>query len=209
MRIKKNTPAPQPVELLFGAYRRRILSLLLLHAEQSFYVREIGRLTDVPPGSLHRELSQLGAAGLLQRISAGNQVRYQAERSCPIFEELAGIFRKTSGLADVLRDALSPLGQAIESSFVFGSVAQGKEGLESDIDVMVIGRATFEQVVGALGSAGESLRREINPIVMGEAEFRTKLKKRDRFVSRIMQEPKLILTGDLSEFGESSQDGAA
>lgn len=209
MRAGKSKAEPQLVELLFGAYRRRILSLLLLHPEESFYVREIGRLTGVPAGSLHREATQLTEAGLLQRSPAGNQVRYQANRACPIYEELAGIFRKTSGLADVLREALAPLGKSVESAFVFGSVAQGKERSTSDVDVMVIGPAAFERVVGALAPAGERLRREINPVVMTAREFRKKLKARDRFVSRIAREPKLMLTGDMHEFGESAQDRAA
>src|SRR6266705_39472 len=108
MRASKAKGRPQLVELLFGTYRRRILSLLLLHPEQSFYVREIGRLTGVPAGSLHREVRALTEAGLLTRSAAGNQVRYQADRACPVFEELAGVFRKTAGLADVLREALEP-----------------------------------------------------------------------------------------------------
>src|SRR5437016_14578961 len=98
MRARPSRGEPRLVELLFGAYRRRILSLLLLHPEQSFYVREIGRLTGVPAGSLHREVSQLAEAGLLERSAMGNQVRYRADRSCPIYLELAGIFRKTAGL---------------------------------------------------------------------------------------------------------------
>lgn len=208
LNLRTSTP-PQLVDLLFGAYRRRILSLLLLHPEDSFYVREIGRLTGVPAGSLHREVAQLAEAGLLQRTTAGNQVRYQADRACPVYDELAGIFRKTSGLADVLRDALAPLGKDVESAFVFGSVAQGKERATSDVDVMVIGTATFERVVGALAPAGERLRREVNPVVMTAKEFRTKLKTRDRFVSRIVREPKLMLAGDMHEFGESRQDRAA
>jgi DNA-binding IclR family transcriptional regulator len=46
---------------------------LLRH--ESLHVREIARLTGVPPGSLHRELKALSEAGLLLRESAGNQVR--------------------------------------------------------------------------------------------------------------------------------------
>ena len=209
MRSTRPVPQLQLVELLFGAYRRQILSLLLLHPEQSFYVREIGRLTGVPAGSLHREVTQLTEAGLLERSASGNQVRYQANGGCPIYEELAGIFRKTAGLADVLRDALEPLGKAVESSFVFGSVAQGKERSSSDVDVMVVGPARFERVVKALAPAGERLRRDINPVVMAPEEFRAKLKARDRFVSRIMREPKIILTGDLRELGQSRQNRAA
>jgi DNA-binding transcriptional ArsR family regulator len=92
-------PKARLVELLFGDYRRRILGLLLLHPEESFYMREIMRLAGVPSGSLHRELTALTEAGLLTRSESGNQVRYQADRSCPLFEELAGIFRKTTGPA--------------------------------------------------------------------------------------------------------------
>lgn len=118
-----------PAEVLFSTYHRRILALLLLHPDQSFYVWEIARLTEVPAGSLHRELKRLAESGLLLREPVGNQVRYRANRDCPIFTELAGIFRKTVGLADVLREALAPLASEIDLAFIFGSVAQGKEGI--------------------------------------------------------------------------------
>ena len=52
-------------ELLFGAYRRQVLALLLMHPEQSFHVREIARITGKPAGTLYRELNSLAAAGLL------------------------------------------------------------------------------------------------------------------------------------------------
>lgn len=50
-------PLPQ---LLFGEYRRRILDLLVLNPERSLHVREIARLTDTSPGTLHKELAKLG-----------------------------------------------------------------------------------------------------------------------------------------------------
>jgi len=84
-------------ETLFSDYRRRILALLLLRSEDHYHVREISRLTGVPAGSLHRELKLLADAGLLSRHSAGNQVRYQANRDCPIFNELAESSAKPVG----------------------------------------------------------------------------------------------------------------
>ncbi len=209
MRACRSKTPPQLVELLFGTYRRRILSLLLLHPEQSFYVREIGRLTGVPAGSLHREVRSLTEAGLLARSVSGNQVRYQADRSCPVYEELAGIFRKTAGLADVLREALAPLGGAVRLAFVFGSVAQGKESATSDIDVLVVGSVPFSRVVEAFLPARERLRREINPVAMTAEQIRSKLKTRDRFVTRLVREPKLFLAGDAGELAELVQDRAA
>jgi len=208
MRTASTSPPPRLIDLLFGAYRRRILGLLLLHPEQSFYVREIMRLAGVPSGSLHRELTALTAAGLLTRSVLGSQVRYQADRSCPMFEELASIFRKTTGLADVLREALEPLGDSVRTAFVFGSIAQGKERGTSDVDVMVLGSARFERVVEALMPVGERLGREINPVVMTPGKFRAQLKTRDRFVSRVAREPKLFIMGDAGELGEPAQDRA-
>jgi predicted nucleotidyltransferase len=207
--MRSPAKAPRLVDILFGNYRRQILALLLLRPDETFYVREIARLTGVPAGSLHRELKLLTAAGLLQRSAAGNQVRYQVDRSCPIQEELAGIFRKTVGLADVLREALAPLAAKIRVALVFGSVAQGKERAASDVDVLVVGSASFAAVVEALGTAAEKLRREVNPVVMTRAEFAAKLAARDRFVSRIEREPKLFLLGDVGEFRKLAEDRAA
>ena len=209
MRAKTYRQAPQLVEVLFGAYRRQILALLLLRPDESFYVREIGRLAGVPAGSLHRELKLLSDAGLLQRSVAGNQVRYQVDRTCPIHEELAGIFRKTAGLADVLREALTPIAGKIRVAFIFGSVAQGKERATSDVDVLVVGSASFAAVVAALSRASERLRREVNPVVMTQAAFEAKRASRDRFVARVVREPKIVLLGDASEFAEPAEDRAA
>jgi predicted nucleotidyltransferase len=209
MRAKAHPQPPQLVEILFGAYRRQILALLLLRHDESFYVREIGRLTGVPAGSLHRELKLLSDAGLFLRSASGNQVRYQVDRTCPIHEELAGIFRKTAGLADVLREALAPLSGKIRVAFIFGSVAQGKERPTSDVDVLVVGSPSFAAVVAALSGASARLRREVNPVVMTEAAFDAKRASRDRFVARVVREPKIMLLGDASEFAEPAENRAA
>lgn len=206
MRAKRN---PQLVELLFGAYRRQVLSLLLLRPGESFYVREIGRLTGVPAGSLHRELKGLTEAGLLVRTAAGNQVRYQASRDCPIYDELAAIFRKTAGLADVLRDLLAPLAAKISLAFIFGSVAQGKATATSDIDLLVVGSVSSAAVVEACHRGRQGLGREVNPVVMAKAAFQTKQRESDRFISRVLKEPRIFLMGDAGELGKPAHDRAA
>jgi predicted nucleotidyltransferase len=207
--MRANHKPLQLVDVLFGAYRRQILGLLLLRPDESFYVREIARLTGVPAGSLHRELKLLTDAGLLRRTPAGNQVRYQVDRDCPIQEELAGILRKTTGLADVLREALASLAAKIRVALVFGSVAQAKEQATSDIDVLVVGSASFAAVVEAFSGAAERLKREVNPVVVTKAVFAAKLAARDRFATRVAREPKIFLLGDASEFRQLAQDRAA
>lgn len=192
-------------EILFGSYRRKVLALLLLRPDEPFHVREISRLSGVPAGSLHRELKLLAQAGLLVRDTVGNHVRYRANRNCPVFDELASLFRKTSGIADVVRDALLPLGSEVDLAFIFGSVAQGKEKAASDVDLFVIGAASFVSIVQALSKVHEGLGREVNPVVMTVGMFRDKLRKQDHFVRTILDQPKIFLLGDDHDLGQLAE----
>jgi predicted nucleotidyltransferase len=199
----------RPIDLMFSSYQRQILALLLLRADETFHVREISRLTGVPAGSLHRELKTLSEAGLLLREPLGNQVRYQADRSSGIYQELSEIFRKTVGLADLLRDALTPLRAKIDLAFVFGSVARGEERAASDVDVLVVGVVPFAKVVQALTPLQDRLGRAINPVVMSKKEFRAKRAEQDRFVMRVVKEPKIFVIGTEHDLGQLAQDRTA
>lgn len=191
-----------PVRLLVGDYHLRLLSLLLLRPAEDFHLREIERLTGVPAGPARRELQRFLDAGLVTLRRAGNQVRYQADRRCVVFEELAAMLRKTVGMADVLREALQPLARQIKVAFIFGSVAQGKEGPYSDVDVMIVGTVSFESVVAAIQKPQEILGRAINPVILRPADFKTKRKACDGFVHRVLGEPKIMLLGTLDEPGK-------
>ena len=187
-----------PATLLFGEDLRRLLALLFMRPDESFHVREISRLTGVDAGNAHRALKRMERAGLVAGTRSGNQVRYQADRASPIFPELQGLVRKTVGLADVLRDALEPLSSRIALAFVFGSVARGEEGPRSDIDLIVVGEASFDEVVGVLYPLHDRLGREVNPVVMTAREFRRRVKE-ESFVTRVMRGEKLLLLGSLDE----------
>lgn len=191
-----------PAALLFGAYRRDVLALLLLHPEDSRHVREIARATRKAPGTLLRELNALAAAGVLVRKPLGNQVHFQANPACPIYEDLRNILKKTVGVADVLREALAPLAPGIRAAFVYGSVARGEERAASDIDLMVVGEARFVDVVAALAPAQEALRREVNPNVFPALELRKKLAAGEPFLRRVLAERKIFIVGGEDDLGK-------
>lgn len=185
----------QAIELMFGLYRRTILAFLFSCAGEDFHVRELERELQIPVGSLQRELKALSAAGLLGQQRVGNQVRYRVNPMHPLYEELAGIFRKTLGVAGMIRDAMEGLEASIDVAFVFGSVARGQEAPLSDIDLMVLGNVSFEQVVNAVWPAQERLRREINAVVMTAVEFANKVGDGKAFESEVASQPKLFVKG--------------
>ena len=189
--------------LLFGTYRRDALALLLLHPEDSLHVREIGRITGKAPGTILRELNRLADAGVIIRRPVGNQVQFQANAACPIYEDLRNILKKTAAVADVLREALEPLADRIQAAFVYGSVARGDERAGSDLDVMILGEAKFAEVVHALAAARETLRREITPNLYPIREFSAKVAAGDPFLKRVLADKKIFLIGDAHDLGKS------
>jgi len=184
-------------DLLFGSYRKKVLGVLLLQPDASFHVRELARLTGTAAGTLHKELARLAAAGLLTRQQLGNQVRYQANRQCPIYTELAAVLRKTAGCAELLAQALRPLQP--ELALIFGSIARGSETSASDVDVLVVTERSFGDVVRALHPAQIELGREINPVLYSPAVLRQKVHECEPFVLNLLAGPHLYLIGGSDE----------
>lgn len=187
--------------LLFPEYRRRILGLLLLRPDEALHGREIARRTGLPAGTITRELGKLAEVGLLDRQKRGNQQVYSAATSSPIFSELASILRKTSGLADVLVQALAPASHKLRVAFVFGSVAQGRETAGSDVDVMLIGNLGFREAVELLHPTQAVLGRDINPKTFSVEEFAAKARV-EPFLVDVLAKPKLFLIGNAHDVEE-------
>jgi len=184
---------------LFGKTRQAVLSFLYGHTDHWFYTEQIMDAVKIGRGTVQRELKNLTEAGIINRDLRGRQVYYQANEKCPIFDELKGVVRKTFGIADVVKQSLEPVKDKIRIAFIFGSIARGDEDKASDIDVMVIGKISFGDVVSHLHEAEEKLRRELNAIVYPVAEFKRKVKEDHHFVKAVLEGEKIFLIGEEDE----------
>ena len=186
--------------VLFGKGRGAILGLLYEHPDQSFYYRQLTReLNGLSVGTVQRELDTLSQLGLIERSAVGKQVFYRANRNHPIFPELRALVAKTLGAIPTLRSALAPLADRISVAFVYGSMARREERAESDIDLLIVGKAELEDVIARLGNIEPSLRRPMNPTVYSPAEFRTKLTSGNHFLNSVLRGDKVFLIGDEDE----------
>jgi predicted nucleotidyltransferase len=187
-------------DVLFGKARGAILGLLYEHPDQSFYYRQLTReLQSLSVGTLQRELDTLTQLGLIERSMLGKQVFYRANRNHPLFPEMRALVSKTVGLVPTLRSALAPLADRISAAFIYGSIARQEERAESDIDMMVVGRAKLEDVLGNLGNIEASLRRPVNPTVYSVSEFKKKLAGGNHFLNSVVAGKKIFLIGDEDE----------
>lgn len=154
----ETAPPEALANLLFGAYRHRVLTLLFLRPGDRFHVRMIARLTGVPAGSLHRELRQLAGAGLVVAAKSGNQLLYGANERSPVFHELSSVLDKTAGTPPTLHEhaaeyTVEPSGRlpeidkqalaricrkyGVKKLSLFGSAARDELRPDSDVDLMV------------------------------------------------------------------------
>ncbi len=125
-------------DALFSKVRQRVLAVLFVAPDRSFYTNEVIGLVQSGAGAVQRELADLAAAGLLTVRKQGNQKHFQANASSPVFSELRALVLKTMGLADVLRTALLPIAPQISQAFVFGPMAKQQDTSASDIDVLLV-----------------------------------------------------------------------
>lgn len=188
--------ALDPATVLFGSTRRRVLAWLLGHADEAYYLRELARQVGGAVGAVQRELELLTASGLVRREVRGKQVYFQANQKAAIFPELQGLFAKTVGLVDILRESLMPLAEQMRAAFVFGSAARGELHASSDVDLLVIGDLSFGDVITAIQGAQKRLGRDVNPTVFSEDEFRTKVLAKHHFVTTVLGQPKMFVLGE-------------
>ncbi|MCX5991385.1 MAG: nucleotidyltransferase domain-containing protein [Chloroflexi bacterium] len=184
---------------LFGKTRQAVLAFLYGQTDSSFYTKQILDAVKTGRGTVQRELKNLTDTGIISREVQGRQVYYRANKSCPIYAELKSIVTKTFGVADVLRQSLGPAARKIQVAFIFGSIASGAEQRTSDIDMMVIGKTTFSEIVSLISPSQKTLGREVNPVVYPTSEFKQKMRENHHFLKIVLEGDKIFLIGDEGE----------
>jgi len=193
-------------KLFSSKLRVDLLSFFFGRPDEEFYVRQIEKILGEDAGNLSRELRNLESIGLLTSRNKGNLKYYLLDRKFPLYEELRSMILKTRGAAGVIQNALSGM-EGVEFAFIYGSIAAGQETARSDIDLMVIGKVTLERLIKALKEPEGILGREISPSLYDSQEVERRLRAKEPFISRLMQEPKIMLTGSEDALRKLTEKG--
>ena len=84
-------------------------------------------------------------------------------------------------------------------AFVFGSMADGSEKPDSDVDLMIVGDVSLREVSKLLSGVGSTIGRDINPHVYSPQEFARRKMGRDHFLTSVLEGPKLFVIGSEHE----------
>ena len=189
-------------ELLSSRIRAEIFrNLFGIAPDSALYMREIERRTGFAIGTVQTELKKLQRLDIISRVRDGNRVYYRANTAHPVYPEIRALVLKTSGLADVIVNALGNE-TGIRVAFVFGSFARQEEKAGSDVDLMVVGDIGLRKLTGLLMDVSGKIGREINPHVFSEKEFVKRKKDKDHFLKQVLEAPKIFIIGTENELAE-------
>ena len=188
------------IDALFSSVRKKVLGVLFGNPGRSFFFNEIIALVNSGTGAVQRELERLSDSGLVTISQVGNQKHYQANPNSPIFEEICSLIRKTVGLVEPLKDALTSCREKLQFALVFGSVAKESDNAYSDIDLLIVSdEMTLEDVYVLLSDVEKDLVRKINPTIYTKAEFETRLQSKNSFLMRVLKGKTILLVGELPD----------
>ncbi len=185
-------------ELLSSQVRADIFRILFDGTRRETHVRALERESSVSFGSIRQELKKLSRLDLVKSRRDGNRLYYRANTAHPLYPEITGLVTKTVGYIAILKEALSD--KTITVAFVFGSVAEGVEKSESDLDLVVIGDIGLRRLSTLLSGCEERIGRAINPHTYQANEFAKQAAKRGHFVSQLLTSSKVFIIGSEDEF---------
>jgi len=186
------------IDKLFSSKARvDILKLFFFNPENSFYQRQISKLTGHSIRAVQREVNKFENLGIIKKSIQGNRIYYKVNKNCPIFKDLKNILLKSVGIAQVIKENLE--NNNIQIAFIYGSYAKDKENLISDIDLMVIGKISSRELSHLLSRPRRELMREINYVVFSPEEFKERVKQKDHFLNSVLKDKKIFIVGDTSE----------
>jgi len=163
---------------------QKILNLLFLNENESFYVNELAKLLKEDPSNIYKKLIQLKDEGILTDEFRGKERYFFLNKKYPFLKEYKKIILKGLGFEKILKEKLKNL-KRIESVYIFGSYVKSRLSLESDIDLLIIGDFETLKLQKILLEVQRLTGREINSVELTKKEFEKRKKEKDPFLRDI------------------------
>lgn len=167
------TRAPLLAPIFRSENQARLLTELVLFGSE-LSIRDLSATISVPYATVHDEVSKLLDAGILRSRTVGRTRLVSADPESPLTSPLREILAVATGPRAELTRRLQEV-PGIESAFLYGSFAARTAGVggppPQDIDLMVIGTPSAEDVYAACEEVSELAKRPVNPTILTASEF--------------------------------------
>jgi len=193
------------LEHLFGSKTRvKLLRIFLNHPENSYYVRELTRLTKLQINAVRRELENLEQLGIIKSFrkieSQGDKRRrkttkqekryYQINVDYILFSELKALMLKAQLLLEYdLVKKISRMGTV--KYLALTGIFVGFIGAPTDL--FIVGNIKKDSLTRLIRKFEKELNYEINFTLMPPSEYKYRKDITDRFLYSILENKKIVV----------------
>src|SRR6266849_878783 len=197
--------APALLPVFRSRLQADILAALLLHPDDEYSLTELAKRFHAPLSTGHGDVKRLTDAGLLRRREVGRSALVRANPDNRPTRPLAELLLLSWGSLQVVAEEFSGLDGAAQV-LIFGSWAaryhQHPGKPPHDLDVLVVGRPSREEVYDAADRAQQRLAMPVNPVIRTEDAWRL---ASDPLVRQIQSSPVVtVLMPDNNDTSGSS-----
>ena len=175
--------------------RRKVLTFFYVNREARVYVRQLSAALDADSTNLSRELTRLAHEGFLSAEREGRQLYYSINHAYPYLKPVFALLQGSVGIEPTLKKALQ-LVNGIESAWIFGSFAKGEADVNSDIDLLIVGRPDQARLSREIRKTEKALHREVSYTVFTPEELKRRIARHDPFVMDIWNGKRIGLIQD-------------
>lgn len=158
----------------------RILKLFIENPSQEFYAKEVQQKTGVAKASLVSWLNKLVEMGVLTRKLRGRLRIYKLNRAHVWVKQL----KVLCNVATLLLAVQKMMKLDVEV-YLYGSAARGEDLEDSDIDLLVLGKADPKEVGRCVQAMSREVGRGVRPQIFSKLEWSQVAKSDPAFFERV------------------------
>lgn len=180
--------------LFISKVRIKLLEQFIFNQSEEYHVRGLVRIMNEEINAIRRELINLRDAGILKSQEQGNKIVYTLNPECPILPELISIIYKDSVAGRFLYELGSKKVKA-EIVILAKPYITGKYETNTDVDVLFVGNIDIKTLTQEMKEFERLAGREIRYSVITMKDFDFAKKKRESFLTNILDNEKILLLG--------------
>jgi len=138
------------------------------NAAATAYLRELAEEFDESTNSIRHELNNLSKAGYLTSQEDGRTIRYKANTSHPLYNEVKNLVHKYLGIDKIIDHILSRLGN-LEAAYIIGDYAVGKD--TGTIELLLVGEINEAYLKRLEEKAKGLLHRNVKTEIISHEQF--------------------------------------
>lgn len=191
------------LQALIPTNKLRLLSVFVQEPSKPYRLADVADRLTVTPSTLQRPMQLFKEVGIFSSKSVGNNVFYQLNPQCEMYEDIISFVSKWQTSENKLQSLFRGSKAKVKVAFVYGEFVSSPEKF-SEIQVFAIGSIQPRDCLQNLAELEERYGVDISPEFYSEKQIKTLLTKNKNYFRSAVESEKIFIAGgekDLKGYG--------